>query len=269
MKLLVATALTQGERQNDYCFAVEGELVFILPPCAADRKDPDGPCGCGRRFAGLVSQHATTTARVTDVPDATARNYTEALRSGIKDQGYPTDGVTDLSNGLLELASYWPFGSVIERRLDQFARRALFHPINGADPNIAPSVHTIPDADLLVIRTRCAAKVRETDGSGFPIDVLARGRDVTLLEYRLWPSNRPGEEFTWTYRPAARLRYLGSSGEWQLLWTSGMNQWHSYATLPRSVQVAELLDEIDADPHMLLRASRPSSIPFIERRRPC
>ncbi len=268
MKLLVATALTQGERQNDYCFAVEGELVFILPPCAADRKDPDGHCGCGRAFVGLVSHHATTTARVTDLPDATARDYTAALRSGIEDQEYPSDGVADVANGLLELASYWQFGAVIDRRLDQFARRALFHPIIGADPNCAPSVHMIPDADLLVIRTRCAAKVREADGSGFPIDVLVRGRDVTLLEYRLWPSDRPGEEYTWAYRPAARLRFEQNSGEWELFWTSGMNKWHSYATLPHSLQITELLDEIDTDPQRLLRACRPSSIRFIERHRP-
>jgi hypothetical protein len=42
MKILVATAL------------IEGELVWMQDPCATDRDDPDGPCGCVR---GVTSGH--------------------------------------------------------------------------------------------------------------------------------------------------------------------------------------------------------------------
>jgi hypothetical protein len=34
MKVLVATADTQGERGNDFHRCVEGELVFLFEPCA-------------------------------------------------------------------------------------------------------------------------------------------------------------------------------------------------------------------------------------------
>ena len=64
MKVLVATSQTQGQRENDFNFCVEGELVTVGLVCATDRYDPDGGCGCGRAFAGLNSHRATTTAKV-------------------------------------------------------------------------------------------------------------------------------------------------------------------------------------------------------------
>jgi|SRR6476661_1935988 len=62
MKLLVATARTQGARINDYNWCIEGELVRIGEVCARDRAEPDGGCGCGRGFGGLNSHRATTSA---------------------------------------------------------------------------------------------------------------------------------------------------------------------------------------------------------------
>ena len=67
MKLVVASALTQGDLPNDYDFCVPGELVMTHEPCATDRADPDGRCGCGRGFAGLSSLRATTTAEVQEL----------------------------------------------------------------------------------------------------------------------------------------------------------------------------------------------------------
>jgi hypothetical protein len=64
MKLLTATRERQGERDGDFCFAVEGELVLLGFVCATDRADPDGGCGCGRAFSGRSSLRATTTALV-------------------------------------------------------------------------------------------------------------------------------------------------------------------------------------------------------------
>ncbi len=48
VKALVATSVTQGFRDNDYHWCVDGELVWIAPTCSKDRDDPDGGCGCGR-----------------------------------------------------------------------------------------------------------------------------------------------------------------------------------------------------------------------------
>jgi len=278
MKLLVATALTQGERQNDYCFAIEGELVLILPPCAADAKDPDGHCGCGRGFAGLVSARATTTAMVTEVADVTVQDYTEALRTGLQDQGYVAGWADEMASGILELISPWPVGAVVERRLGVFRPRALFvenDEVGSEDlplpqerphrqPNgrrhrpreahgsktVAPVV--IPDGDLALIQARSAAREREGDGSSFFVEVQISGRDVTLVECRLWPASGRGQEDRWVRKPAVRLRYLRSRGTWQLFWSSGKDRWHRYDRMPRSEDVTTLLDEIEVDPDRLL-----------------
>ena len=84
MKLLTATRRTQGDRDNDFTFCVEGELVMITTfVCETDRRDPDGGCGCGRAFVGLNSGKATTTALVTD-RDFTPEDAAEAIRSALQ-----------------------------------------------------------------------------------------------------------------------------------------------------------------------------------------
>ena len=40
MKLLTATRERQGERDGDFCHAVEGELVLLGFVCATDEADP-------------------------------------------------------------------------------------------------------------------------------------------------------------------------------------------------------------------------------------
>jgi hypothetical protein len=117
MKVLVATSDTQGERENDFSFCIEGELVTVGLVCAADEQDPDGGCGCGRAFAGLNSHRATTTAKVKEV-ELSEDDYVEALRSSLAQQGWPTEDVSELATWLAQLVSTWPTGAVIERRLD-------------------------------------------------------------------------------------------------------------------------------------------------------
>ena len=124
MKLLVATAQTQGERSSDFNFCVEGELVWIAEPCTADRRDPDGGCGCGRSFAGMNSHHATTTARVAEL-DIDFPHYAEALRSSLKAQGYPTSGAIPFAGELADIAAEFPTGAVLERRLDEVRWRTV------------------------------------------------------------------------------------------------------------------------------------------------
>jgi hypothetical protein len=122
MKVLVATNNTQGQRTNDFCFCVEGELVTVGLVCAADESDPDGGCGCGRAFAGLNSHKATTTAKVKDV-ELSEEDYVEALRSSLEQQGWPTEDVAELAAWLIELVDSWPIGAIVERRLDDICRR--------------------------------------------------------------------------------------------------------------------------------------------------
>ncbi len=117
MKVLVATSDTQGARDNDFSFCIEGELVTVGLVCAADEQDPDGGCGCGRAFAGLNSHKATTTAKVKEV-DLSEEDYVEALRSSLAQQGWPTEDVAELAAWLIELVASWPVGTIVERRLD-------------------------------------------------------------------------------------------------------------------------------------------------------
>jgi hypothetical protein len=124
MKVLVATAETQGERQGDFHHAVEGELVRLDPPCAADRRDPDGRCGCGRAFAGLNSARATTTARVADLPLSRA-DVAEALRSSLAQQGWDPSEAADEADDLLHTVADVPVGTVYGRRLSQLVARRV------------------------------------------------------------------------------------------------------------------------------------------------
>lgn len=126
MKVLVATARTQGARSGDYHWCVEGELVRIFEPCARDRADPDGGCGCGRGFGGLNSHRGTTTARVAEVP-LTREDYMEAIRSSLEEQGWEPCGccVEQEADGLAALVLGWPVGAVVERRLDELSVRSL------------------------------------------------------------------------------------------------------------------------------------------------
>ena len=137
MKVLVATARTQGMRTNDYHWCVEGELVWIAPACASDERDPDGACGCGRGFGGLNSHRATTTVRVAELP-LTRAEYVEAIRSSLDAQGWPPSFAIEIGTGLAAVASGWPVGAVIERRLDDLRVRSW------PDEPAATGLHQFP-----------------------------------------------------------------------------------------------------------------------------
>src|SRR5690348_12801697 len=87
MKILTATAASQGMRSNDFDFTIEGELAGIGLICATDQLDPDGGCGCGRAFFGLSSHRATTTARIRDLP-MTRDDLIEAFGAYYEAAGY-------------------------------------------------------------------------------------------------------------------------------------------------------------------------------------
>lgn len=132
MKILTATALTQGVRDNDYHWCVEGELVRFDVVCARDRRDPDGGCGCGRGFAGMSSRRATTTALVRDL-DLSVDDLRMALAASLHAAGYHDDpdglaDVADEADELIDLASSFEVGDVLERRLDEIRVRASTGP---------------------------------------------------------------------------------------------------------------------------------------------
>jgi hypothetical protein len=134
MKVLTATSQTQGWRENDFCWTVEGELVF-LHPIECGRGTFDNDCGCRRSMAGLVSHRATTTMKVTERKDLNPDTYFTLVADGLESQRYVTEElmanrrvkewVHELADELITLAAGWPVGVVVERRGDLIQRRTL------------------------------------------------------------------------------------------------------------------------------------------------
>lgn len=131
MKVFVATAETQGTRATDFDNCIDGELVWMLDPCPESERNPDGPCGCGRSFSGMNSHESTTTSVVREIPELTVGTYTAALRASFEAQGWcsccTAQNPEEMIAELVDLASKWPEGSVVERRLDWLNVRELTH----------------------------------------------------------------------------------------------------------------------------------------------
>jgi hypothetical protein len=132
MKLLTATRERQGERDGDFCHAIEGELVMLGFVCALDEADPDGGCGCGRAFSGMSSMRATTTALVRDL-DVSIDDVSLAVEGYYISAGMGPDAIggaefADLVAAtvveMAEIAEAVPVGAVLGRRLDQLLVRS-------------------------------------------------------------------------------------------------------------------------------------------------
>ena len=127
MNVLTATSETQGARDNDFDWTIEGELVWIGWVCAKDQRDPDhGGCGCGRAFAGMSSHRATTTARVSDLA-LTRDDVITAYAGYLESAGYGVFVEAELAaevDEMLTMCATWRAGDVIERRLDVLSVRA-------------------------------------------------------------------------------------------------------------------------------------------------
>lgn len=132
MKVLTATSKTQGQRENDFCFTVEGELV-IEPVMECSLGSVDDHCGCRRAMAGLASHRPTTTIMVISRADLDPDTYLELIRDGIQAQGYLPGGLdkqpdvqewlAQVAGDLLQIASLFRVGTVLERRGVEFTAR--------------------------------------------------------------------------------------------------------------------------------------------------
>jgi hypothetical protein len=127
MKVLTATNETQGWRDNDFCWAIEGEMV-IFPPLECDCGRIDDGCGCRRSMAGLASHRATTTVKVADREELDPDTYFMLISEGLRDQGYVTgvlmgkpevnEWLRDVADELMSIADAFPVTTVLERRGD-------------------------------------------------------------------------------------------------------------------------------------------------------
>ena len=117
MRLLIATAATQGSRSDDFHWCTEGELVWVHDSSGA------GDGGIDRAWIGLSSHRATTTAGVRDLPFSVAdlrlalRGYLESAGFTRYLQPWEVERVLDEEVGLLvRLGRRYPAGTVVERR---------------------------------------------------------------------------------------------------------------------------------------------------------
>lgn len=123
MKVLVATKETQGQRNNDFCFADENEVVYFGFVCDKDKDDPDGECGCSRSLFGHRSRKATTTFKVVET-SMTQSDLVDVLTRSLERAGYTDEGVREMATALVECANEHPEGTVLERRGDFIQARA-------------------------------------------------------------------------------------------------------------------------------------------------
>jgi hypothetical protein len=131
MRVLVATTTTQGDREDDYTWAIPGELVMFGVICADDLRGIGRGCGCGRAFAGLHSERATTTAEVVESPmrlgDIVMAFRDSLTKSGwIDDATGPEDAAELVHSAVMEMltvADRYEPGTVIGTRLgSQYVR---------------------------------------------------------------------------------------------------------------------------------------------------
>lgn len=124
MKILVATTLTNGWLADDHNECIDGELVYLLEPCARGQDGPDNLCHCALSFSGMHSHRSTTTALVVDSPLSRA-DVREAVRASLESAGWITpqvpehlseQWVTELQADCLGLADNYEVGTVVRRR---------------------------------------------------------------------------------------------------------------------------------------------------------
>ncbi len=118
MKVLVSTRMTQGDRDGDYSWTVDGELVSPIGIVCANPK-----CGCARGFSGLASSRATTTAMVVDrehIGEAELRRaVTDSLERGGWFEWATPEGRTNMIEGtveaIIDVTRSFSVGTVIRR----------------------------------------------------------------------------------------------------------------------------------------------------------
>lgn len=114
MKVLVASKRTQGMRNWDMSFTIDGELV-MRPPGSCDCPD----CPCEREMIGVGSRAGTTTFTVADRADLDVVTYRQMLRDELVACGWVLDEpderwLADFADRHLTAAARFDVGDVLE-----------------------------------------------------------------------------------------------------------------------------------------------------------
>lgn len=119
LRVLVATRETQGQRLSDFSWVPDGELLRWDVACDRDRDNIDGGCGCRRSLAGVVSRRATTTFKVAQI-DGDTETLHRIFERSYHEAGYTLTAelISELCADMLEIATRYPIGTVLEKRGD-------------------------------------------------------------------------------------------------------------------------------------------------------
>ena len=131
MKVLVATKLTQGQREDDFFWCEEGELIRLpLFDTMCQSEVDSGACGCGRSLPGIDTHKSTTTFMVADLP-MSEDEYRDCLHQSLHNAGwcdiYTTRDIVDKIEADLRalkyVTEYFPIGAVLELRHGKIRQR--------------------------------------------------------------------------------------------------------------------------------------------------
>lgn len=141
LRLLVATASSQGQQDYDFCNTIDGEIVY---PGPCDSPQPNHACGCLESLVGVESRRRTTTFTVAEVPITRAelhRALAKAQNLTEDDPGYAR--IADLAADMLAVAARFPIGAVLGRSHRRYRRRHT-----SATPSDPPTAEpNVPDAE--------------------------------------------------------------------------------------------------------------------------
>lgn len=120
MRIIVATKEKQGEREGDFCFVPEGEIVMV-----GDCDCLHEGCDCSRSMVGILCKMGTTTMMVVE-SDLTREDFRRQIREaneGFEELGVDGSVYEEQADALLELAKQFKAGAVIERSGEDFEQR--------------------------------------------------------------------------------------------------------------------------------------------------
>lgn len=126
--VFVSTKETQGQRENDFCFVPEGEILDF-PAMTCDNETSDGRCGCKRSLSGIKCHKATTTMKVVKF-DGGLEDLGKLIKKSQEDGGWLQEPWQKLLEGgmshafkIVQEASKFPIGTIVEYRDMTFTAR--------------------------------------------------------------------------------------------------------------------------------------------------
>lgn len=124
MKFPVATSKGQGHRDNDFCWTMEGEPVFLSVTCS--NAQPDDSCGCDRALSGILTRRSTTTIRVAEAQVSRDMLFKVIMASEKQAGWWPKpEELGQLLDNILEEVATYDTESILEFRHGEFTQRNL------------------------------------------------------------------------------------------------------------------------------------------------